>query len=423
MNWKTILAVLAVLTLGGWAAYRLIESGHDHPAASHHGHGAHDDDHADEPARGPHHGRLFTEGGFSLELAIVEAGIPPEFRAWFRQDGLPLPPDAVRLHVRLTRPGNVTDEHDFAPVGDYARSPLEVYEPHSFHYTITAVHAGRTHRWELAAPEMQTTIPAEATRRAGVAVAPAGPARLAETVAVYGQVRLNADTIARATPRFGGLVREMRKSLGSPVAAGEVVALVEANDSLATFAVTAPRAGIIVERAAAAGETVAAGAPLYTIADLADVWIDLAIARGDQPRLRPGQPVTLRSEDGPPATGTVAWLSPLGSAETQTLTARVVLPNPDGRWRPGLFVKADVTVATTDVPVAVPESALQTLHDFTVVFSQHGDLYQARPLELGRRSGGQVEVLKGLRAGELVVTENSFLIKADIGKSGASHDH
>ena len=69
------------------------------------------------------------------------------------------------------------------------------------------------------------------------------------------------------------------------------------------------------------------------------------------------------------------------------------------------------------------ESGLQTLFAFTVVFTQHGDVYQARPLELGRRSGGYVEVLKGLAAGEPYVTENSFLLKADIGKSGPSHDH
>ena len=66
---------------------------------------------------------------------------------------------------------------------------------------------------------------------------------------------------------------------------------------------------------------------------------------------------------------------------------------------------------------------MQSVFDFTVVFSQHGELYQARPLELGRRGGGFIEVLKGLKAGERYVTENSFLIKADILKSGASHDH
>ena len=101
----------------------------------------------------------------------------------------------------------------------------------------------------------------------------------------------------------------------------------------------------------------------------------------------------------------------------------MVVPNPDGRWRPGGFVKGAVKLASSRAPVTVKASAIQTLFSFTVVFSQHGDLYQARPLELGRRSGDRVEVLKGLAAGETYVSEGSFLIKADIGKSGASHDH
>ena len=90
---------------------------------------------------------------------------------------------------------------------------------------------------------------------------------------------------------------------------------------------------------------------------------------------------------------------------------------------PGLFIKAEIALGEKVVDVAVRESGVQSLFDFTVVFSQHGELYQARPLELGRRGSGFVEVLKGLEAGERYVVENSFLVKADIGKSGASHDH
>lgn len=424
MNWKTILPLLAILALGGVGAYYILARGHDHAAGSAHGHGEDGHvDHADEPPRGPHNGRMFADGGFALELAIFEDGVPPEFRAWFTLDGKPLPPEAVQLTVKLTRPGQVVDEHAFAPAGDFVRSPAEVYEPHSFHYAIVARHGDRLYRWELEAPEMQTTIAADAAQRAGVAAEAAGPAAIPETLTVYGQVRVNADRVARATPRFAGLVRDMRKSLGDAVAAGEIVATVETNDTLALIEVAAPRAGVVVERHATAGQTVAEGAPLYTTADLAEVWVDLAVPAGAQARVRVGQSVALQSDGGLAAQGTIAWLSPLGAAETQTLTARVVLPNPDGQWRPGLFVCGEITLATHEVPVTVRETALQTLFDFDVVFSQHGELYQARPLELGRRGGGFVEVRKGLQAGELYVTANSFLIKADIGKTGASHDH
>jgi len=430
MNWKHPLSLVAVLALGA-AAYYLVESGHDHSASSGHGdhghaHGAHGHGAPAEPAeaKGPHLGRLLRDGDFTLELAIFERGTPPEFRAWFRQAGKPLPPSAVQLTVQLTRPGGKIDEHRFTPSGDFVRSPDEVYEPHSFSYKIIARHGDRLHRWEFAAPEMQTTLPADVAQRSGVATALAGTTTLSERLAVYGSVKLNANRLTRAVPRFGGLVREARKSLGDPVAAGEVVAVLETNQTLTSIEVRAPLAGLIIEREVHAGQTVAEGATLYVIADLSEVWVDLHIPKRDHARVKVGQAVTLHADDGGPATaGAISWISPFGDAAAQTLIARVVVTNPDARWRPGLSLKADIAIAEFSVPIAVKESGLQTLFAFTVVFTQHGDVYQARPLELGRRSGGYVEVLKGLAAGESYVAENSFLLKADIGKSGASHDH
>lgn len=425
MNWKLTFTTLAILALGGGLAYYVASNDTVQVDDDHHGSGEHDDhDEHDEAEHGPHGGRLLTDGDFSLELAIVEAGVPPEFRAWATASGRDLAPADVQLSVEITRPDGITDRHTFVPEGDYLRSQAEVDEPHSFDYRVTASHAGRSHEWAFEVPEMQTTLTAEAAARAGVATAVAGPATLTVTLPVYGRVKFDADHVARAVPRFSGIVRETRKVLGDTVTAGEVVAVIETNQSLATIEVKAPLAGIIVARDVNAGETVEAGTALYTIADLSRVWIDLNIPKRDQARVRPGQTVVIHADDGgAAATGTIDWLSPISDAEAQTLVARVILPNPDQRWRPGLFITAAIELESFTVPVAVPESALQTIFDFTVVFSQHGDVYQTRPLELGRRSGGMVEVLKGLRAGERYVTANSFLIKADIGKAGASHDH
>ena len=100
-----------------------------------------------------------------------------------------------------------------------------------------------------------------------------------------------------------------------------------------------------------------------------------------------------------------------------------MLDNADGRWVPGQFVEASVTVAETAVDVAIPLSALQTFRDFDVVFARVGDTYEVRMLTLGRRDATRVEVLGGLAPGTEYVTENSYLIKADIEKAGASHDH
>lgn len=88
-----------------------------------------------------------------------------------------------------------------------------------------------------------------------------------------------------------------------------------------------------------------------------------------------------------------------------------------------MAVSAEVTIASREVPLAVKESGLQRFRDFTVVFAQVGETYEVRMLELGARDGEFVEVLEGLKPNTPYVSEQSFLIKADVDKSGASHDH
>jgi membrane fusion protein, heavy metal efflux system len=99
------------------------------------------------------------------------------------------------------------------------------------------------------------------------------------------------------------------------------------------------------------------------------------------------------------------------------------LENSDGTWRPGLFVDGEIVVEESEVPVAVRSSALQTFRDWDVVFMQDRNIFEIAILELGRRDEEWVEVVSGLKAGQKYVADNSFIIKADIGKSGATHDH
>lgn len=423
MNYKKIILPALILLAGLAAAAWLLQGPHAHHDHDHeHGAHGHEAEEAAE-AKGPHRGRLLTDGDFTLELAIFEAGVPPEFRAWFTKAGKPVAPADVKLSVTLIRPGKVEDRFTFKPEGDFARGDHEVVEPHSFDYVIVADHAGTMHKWSFAAPEMQTVITAEAAAKAGVQVTLAAPANLDERLEVYGRVSLDLDSVRRANARFAGVVVEARKSLGDKVAAGEVVARLENSQTLVSVEVKAPGAGVVIARTATAGEVVAEGAALYTIAGLDKVWVELEIPSKDLGRVKAGQAVVLHADEGEATQGVIASVAPLVSAENQTAVARVVVLNPDGRWRPGGFVKGAVTLSSSRAPVTVKTSALQTLFGFDVVFSQHGDVYQARPLELGRRSGDRVEVLKGLAAGETYVSEGSFLIKADIGKTGASHDH
>jgi cobalt-zinc-cadmium efflux system membrane fusion protein len=426
MNLKLTLSILIALVLGAFGLYLITKDDDSHVHEAKDGHSGHGNESMTEPevAKGPHGGRLLKDSDFTLELAIYEGGVPPEFRAWFSRNSKPIAPDNVKLTVELKRPGGKVDVFHFSPKGDFAQGDAEVEEPHSFDYIIVAEHGNRSYRWAFEAPEMQTIIEDEDAQRSGVLIDTAGPTEMTEILSVYGQVKLNGNQIARATPRYGGMVIEASKDLGDMVKAGELVAIVESNQTLVTLEVKAPIAGVIIDRNVQAGETVIEGTALYTIANLAEVWINLNVPKLDQARVKIGQSVTILADDGgPDVRGKIARILPISSGETQTVIAQVELPNSDGRWRPGLFIKAEISIGEYTIPVAVKHTGIQTLFDFTVVFTQHGNLYQARPLELGRRANGYVEVLKGLHPGERYVVDNSFLIKADIGKSGATHDH
>jgi len=154
------------------------------------------------------------------------------------------------------------------------------------------------------------------------------------------------------------------------------------------------------------------------------VWVDLDVFRRDFGRLRVGQPARIDAGDGsPPVESTLAYLSPIGSVGTQSLLARVVLPNPDRSWRPGLFVTAEVEVQESPAAVAVAVEAIQRIRDWNVVFLAVDGVFEAQPVELGRRDRTHVEVVSGLSPGQRYAANGSFVLKAEAGKSGATHDH
>jgi cobalt-zinc-cadmium efflux system membrane fusion protein len=130
-----------------------------------------------------------------------------------------------------------------------------------------------------------------------------------------------------------------------------------------------------------------------------------------------------RLTDGATAPARLERVLPGTATASQSTVARATIANTDGLWRPGSAVAARITVEELPVGLAVPLSALQQWRDWDVVFIRIGDTYEARPVELGRRDARQVEVLGGIAAGDQVVIEQSYLVKADIDKSGASHDH
>ncbi len=372
--------------------------------------------------RGPNNGILLLDDNFVLELAIFETGVPPEYRAWATVNNQPVDPDELDLNVQLTRLGGAVDDIDFVPTGDALRGDMVIYEPHSFSVSVTASYNGNTHRWSYDSFEGRTTIEPAVAEALGIETDIAGPAVIEETIPVYGRIVANSDAVSNVTARFDGKIETVTVALGDYVNAGDTLATIESNQSLTSFELLAPISGLITARNASGGESTV-GRALFTITDTSTVWADLAVFPADLPRINIGKRVTINTPlTDTPITGTIARILP-ETASNQAVTARVVLDNSDGVLRAGTWVQAQINIAEHEVPLAVRREGLQAFRDFTVVYAQIGDQFEVRMLDLGRQSEEWVEVLGGLEPGTRYVTENSYILKADVEKSGASHDH
>ncbi len=376
-----------------------------------------------ELTKGPHRGRLLADGDFQIEVAIFEHGVPPEFHVYPTLAGEPLDPAQVNLAIALTRLDGEVDRFTFTPEQDYLKSNTSVHEPHSFGVRIEAEHAKRAHVWTYDSFEGRTVIKPEAARAAGIEAAIAGAAVLHETVTLYGSVQANPERVRAVTARFPGVIRSVAAKIGDSVKSGTTLATIESNESLQAYSVAAPISGIVTQRAANPGEATGTE-PLFVVSDFSTLWAELTAFPRDRARLSRGQVVNVVATDGTQkGQGVLSHVLPTGRGANQGLLVRVALDNANGQWTPGLFVTGNVIVGETPVELAVPVAALQTFRDFTVVFAQVGDTYEVRMLELGRSDGAMTEVLSGLNPGTRYVSANSYLIKADIEKSAASHDH
>ncbi len=377
-----------------------------------------------EYERGPHRGRMLRDGTFAVEMTIFEDGVDPEFHVYAYENDKPLPPNEVQLTVELLRLGNKVDRFAFAPREDYLLGEGVVTEPHSFQVKITATRAGKTSEWTYDSFEGRTTIAKEQADAAEVKVEQAGPASIDQIVALTGRVELQPEGKAEVRAWYPGRIVTMTRSIGDRVEKGQTLATVTSSESLQTYAIPAPISGVIMERNATPGD-VAGSSPLYVIADPRKLHAEFFIYPRDAERLRAGQPITVTSVGGASALKSkIEVVLPTSDMLTQTVIAHVELPNPDGvTWRPGQAVEGSVIVAADQVPLAVRTQALQRFRDFTVVYARVDETYEVRMLELGRQSPEWTEVLGGIQPGEVYVSNNAFLIRADVEKTGASHDH
>jgi cobalt-zinc-cadmium efflux system membrane fusion protein len=190
------------------------------------------------------------------------------------------------------------------------------------------------------------------------------------------------------------------------------------------FEVRAPFDGMVVEKDVTLGESVKEDTNIFTLSDLSTVWAEIIVPAKDIDRVHVGAPVVVRSTaSDTQAVGNVAYVGSLFGERTRTAKARVVVPNPNMAWRPGLYITAELTAEETKVPVAVPAEAVQTIDDKPTVFVRVPGGFIAQPVSTGRSDDKQTEIVRGLKAGTQIAAAGSFIIKAELGKGSAEHSH
>lgn len=271
--------------------------------------------------------------------------------------------------------------------------------------------------------EGRSRISPQAAQENGIETAIAGPGTLQITRRLTGRVHVDPGRVSRLRARYPGVIESVGAQAWTQVSKGQVLARIESNDSLQSYALKAPIGGWVVNRAAQVGE-ITGEEPLFVIANLDELWVELDVFDHDLEDIVIGQPVMLYDLHGQPlGRGQIDQLSPLAIHTAQSVRARVVVSNPHSKLRPGQYVRGEVIVERRAVDLLLPRSAMQNLDGAVVAFEQHGDDYEARQLSLGATDADAVEVVDGLRPGAQVVVGNSYLIKADIEKSGAAHEH
>ncbi|MGD9471161.1 MAG: efflux RND transporter periplasmic adaptor subunit [Novosphingobium sp.] len=405
-------AAIAALAL----ALPLAACGSDPAPAEHREEGA-------EAEKGPNGGRLLKDGDFAVEVTVFETGQEPQFRVYATRGGEPVEPGGVQLTMTLRRLGGEVNTFAFKPEGKFLAGQGVVEEPHSFDVEVVAVENGKRHVWKYASPEGRTRITADAAKAGGIEIMTAGPATIGETRELFGTVALDPSARSEIRGQFPGRVVSVTRAVGDYVQRGQLLARIESSESLQVYPVYATVSGVVAERNGNPGD-VTGDRALYVITDPAQTSVVFNIFPKDLAVIQPGMRVEIQAMDGTPvAASQLGGYLPEGNAEAGTALVRTSVPNRAGRLRAGMALRGKVVVNAVTVPLAVRTEAIQPFRDFNVVFASFGQDYEVRMLELGRSSPEWTEVLGGLKPGTPYAAKGSFLIRADIEKSGASHDH
>lgn len=385
--------------------------------------GDHGADHqVEEEPKGPNGGKLLESDGFRVEVTIFEKGIPPEMRLYVYKDSQLVDPKLVKIDVTLGRLGGVQDQIDFAAEGDYLVGNREVVEPHSFDVELKANYQGKNYAWNYENHEGRAVISDRLLALSKIETEKVSAKTLIQKDTLFGVISVPDNKLFNLHAAYPGIVKTMRVKVGDKVKKGQVIATLLNTQTLQNYSLTSPSDGEVSGVFANVGDK-AENSALVEVTDLSEVWVDLSAFPENIERLAIGQKIELYDlHQHQRVSSSISYIAPKMTGG-HIARARAIVSNQQGHWRPGMHIKADIEISQSDTEMAVRTSAIQSFRDMPVVFAKFGSTFEVRMVELGDSDGEYIEVLGGIAPGTEYVTSNSFLLKAEVLKDGASHDH
>jgi len=235
-------------------------------------------------------------------------------------------------------------------------------------------------------------------------------------LALKSRDRLKDSPIAAISQGGEGLVASARQRLLlMGVKKHQIAGLEKAGQPNITLPVYTPLSGVVIEKIALQGQYVNVGDPLFTIADLSTVWVEAELYESDLSSVKVGQRVEVTTQAWPGRTfsGRVAFVYPFVDPKTRTLKARVQLPNPGLVLKPDMFVNALIR-QSLGTGIVVPATAVMDTGKRQVVWVQVKEgIFEPRDVKVGQRVGDEVQIVSGLKQGELVAATGAYLIDSE----------
>lgn len=305
-----------------------------------------------------------------------------------------------------------SDEHDHGHGNEKEHGAHEEKDEHDH---------GGGHGHEETGP---TQLSEEDLKRFGITLEDVKPGTIVDGISVAGRIVPVDEKLAHVSPRFSGVIKEVKAKVGDAVKADSLLAVIQNNQNLQTFSLYPSIAGTVIKRHATLGETVREEDVIFIVADLSEVWAELAVYKQDVDKVSIGQKAILSiASHMKPIEGEVIFFSPITEEKTQSRLARIRIKNPDPHFSPGAFVSGRIVTSTNAVPLVIDSSAIQRIESKDTVFVREGETFEPRSVVLGRSDERGTEILSGLTLGERYAAGNTFILKADLGKSEAEHEH